>query len=70
MDLSWERLDNRRASRLATYHSVPPTPPPDEDRQLQTWVIETMVRWNDVLRDIVADLEPMAGQKPQTDTTM
>ncbi|MFV2062343.1 MAG: hypothetical protein ACC726_02375 [Chloroflexota bacterium] len=68
--LSWQRLDNRRASRVATYHDVSSTPPLDENPKLAAWAIETMVRWNEVLRDIVTDLEPAAAQTHGTDTTM
>jgi hypothetical protein len=54
--LAWERLDNRRASRIATYHAVPNEPPLDENSELQAWAISTMVRWNDVLRPIIKQL--------------
>lgn len=55
-DLEWERLDNRRASRVATYHPAPESPPLDENSELHTWAIATMVRWNDVLRPIIKTL--------------
>lgn len=65
--LSWERLDNRRASRVATYRAVPDDPPLDENTELQGWAISTMVRWNDVLRPIIRQLvaDPVrAGSGP------
>lgn len=55
-ELVWERLDSRRASRLATYHPVPSDPPLDENAALQGWAISTMIRWNDVLRPIIRQL--------------
>jgi hypothetical protein len=54
--LSWERLDNRSASRVAVYHDVPNTPPIDENAELQEWAVATMVHLNDVLRPIVKGL--------------
>jgi hypothetical protein len=57
--LEWERLDNRRASRVATYRSVPDQPPLDDNAELQAWAISTMVRWNDVLRPIIKQLVPL-----------
>jgi hypothetical protein len=56
--ISWERLDNRRASRVATHHPVPAELPLDENPGLADWAVETMVRWNDVLRPVVATLVP------------
>jgi hypothetical protein len=53
--LSWERLDNRRASRIALYY-------PDiddhfdENRELQAWAVATMIRWSDVLRPLLKQL--------------
>ena len=57
-ELSWERLDNRRASRVAVYRSVVDVPPIDENPALSTWAIDTMVRWNDVLRPVIKALHP------------
>lgn len=57
--LEWERLGNRRASRIATYHDVPQSPPIDENSELQSWAITTMVHWNDVLRPIIRGLPPI-----------
>jgi hypothetical protein len=57
-ELAWERLDNRRASRIATYRPLPEAPPLDANEDLKAWAIATMVRWNDVLRPIVKTLVP------------
>ncbi len=54
--LVWERLDAKRASRVYVYREVPPSPPPDEDAELRSWAVDTMVRWNDVLRPIIRGL--------------
>jgi hypothetical protein len=56
--LSWERLDNMRASRLAIYTALPASPSVDENPALADWAVETMVRWNDGLRTSLAGLEP------------
>ena len=56
--VSWERLDDRRASRVGVYHKVPDTPPVDENQDLITWAVTTMVRWSDALRPIVKTLQP------------
>ena len=61
-EVTWERLDNRRASRLSVYQAVPSTPPLDQNVALQAWAADTMVCWNDVLRPIIRDLaNPAAG---------
>ena len=57
--LEWERLDNKRARRLATYHAVADQPPLDENTELQTWAVATMVRWNDILRPVIRQLAPV-----------
>ena len=54
--ISWERLDNRRASRIAVYHPIPTNPPLDQNTELQAWAVSTMVRWSDVLRPIIKAL--------------
>jgi hypothetical protein len=56
--ISWERLDNRRASRIALYHPVPENPPLDQNIELQAWAVSTMVRWSDTLRPIIKALPP------------
>jgi len=56
-ELAWELPPNRRAARLATYHPVLVDPPLDEDPDLADWAVRTMVRWNDVPRPIVTELE-------------
>ena len=44
--LSWERLDSRRASRVALYYEKASiTNPPEELAKLQEWAIEMMVRF-------------------------
>jgi len=52
----WERLDEKRASRVSVHRVVPPTPSPDENLDLRSWAVETMVRWNDVLRPVIRGL--------------
>ena len=56
--VSWERLDNRRASRIAVYHPVPDVPPVDENSALVSWAVTTMARWSDELRPLVKTLQP------------
>lgn len=58
-ELSWERLDNRKASRVATYHDLPATVALHEDPELRQWAVSTMIRWNDVLRPILKELRPV-----------
>lgn len=44
--LSWERLDSKRASRIALYHEKTSiTNPPEELENVQKWVIEMMPRF-------------------------
>lgn len=53
---TWERLDNRKACRIAVYRDVPNVPPLDENPELREWAVATMVRLNDVMRPIVKAL--------------
>lgn len=57
--IEWERLDNRRASRIAIYHQVPDVPPIDENTDLIAWAVATMVRWSDELRPLVKVLQAL-----------
>jgi hypothetical protein len=52
----WERLDNRRASRLAVRREIPESPPFEENEELKAWAVETMIDLTDTLRPIVKTL--------------
>ncbi|MBI3751481.1 MAG: DUF4268 domain-containing protein [Chloroflexi bacterium] len=54
--LVWERLDTKRACRVYVQRDVPSAPAPDENFDLRSWAVETMVRWNDVLRPTIRSL--------------
>jgi predicted transcriptional regulator len=42
--LSWERLDDKRASRIALYHSGEITDSEKKLESLKKWGVETMVK--------------------------
>ncbi len=46
--LEWERLDNRRASRIALYRTGGIDLPTDELQEIQAWVIERLERFKTV----------------------
>ena len=48
--ISWERLDNRRASRIALYHNGQIS---DEEPhpELRKWAAETMVKFHDAIEE-------------------
>lgn len=56
LPISWERLDHRKASRIAVYRDVPDVPPIDQNTELQEWAVTTMVKLGDVLRPMVKAL--------------
>lgn len=43
--LSWERIDHKRASRIALYHNGQITDNPKELRALKEWAVETMIKF-------------------------
>ena len=49
VDLSWERLDDKRASRIAVYRPGAITDDPETLADLRAWVVETMARFFGVL---------------------
>jgi Domain of unknown function (DUF4268) len=49
--LSWERLDDRRASRIVDYREVGDLDSPQERRELADWAAETVVKLMDALDD-------------------
>ena len=63
--LIWDRLDLKRACRLSIQRAVPPSPSPDQNDDLLSWAVETMVRWNDVLRPIIRGLSVSPEAEPE-----
>lgn len=55
MPISWERLDTKRASRLAVYHDVPGDDF-DTESELIEWAAQTMARFVDVMGPVVKSL--------------
>lgn len=55
LQISWERLDARRASRMAVYHGVPGDDF-DTDAELIEWAAQTMARMVDVMSPVVRSL--------------
>lgn len=55
LPMSWERLDAKRASRLAVYHDVPGNDF-DTDEELVEWAAQTMAHFVDVMSPIVKSL--------------
>jgi hypothetical protein len=49
--LSWERLDDRRASRIVDYREVRDLDNPQERRELADWAAETVVKLMEALDD-------------------
>jgi len=43
--LSWERIDHKRASRIAIYHNGQITDNPKELHALKDWAVETMIKF-------------------------
>ncbi len=55
--LEWERLDNRRASRIAAYREGHIEQPEEELREIQAWMIERVLRLKEVLGPRLAQQE-------------
>lgn len=47
--LSWERLDNRKASRVAIYREGSITDPPEELMEYRRWAVDQLLRFKKVL---------------------
>lgn len=63
--LSWERLPEKRASRIAVYHDVFITADEADLAALRVWAVEMMIRFHDVMQRHVIDLQPGAFAAPQ-----
>lgn len=48
--LNWERLDNRRASRIAAYRAGTITDSPEDLSELTRWATRTMIKFYNILR--------------------
>jgi hypothetical protein len=59
--LTWERLDDRRASRIAAYRNGSIDDPPETQTQLMQWSIDNLLRLRKVLlpkaKEVVAGIE-------------
>jgi CBS domain-containing protein len=47
--LEWERMDDKRASRIGLYHEGVITDPPEKLAQLLTWAIDATIRFQKVI---------------------
>jgi len=55
--LSWERLDKRRASRIATYRSGAITDSPEVLSELREWAVPTMIKFYNVFRPLLLHID-------------
>jgi hypothetical protein len=55
-ELSWERLDNRRASRIALYRDGAITDDADKLASLRKWAVDAMIRFYDTLAKPTSDI--------------
>jgi hypothetical protein len=62
--LVWERLDQRKSSRIGILRVVPTEPPFEANDDLTGWAADTMVQMTDVLRPIVKTLMPLPTTTP------
>jgi CBS domain-containing protein len=58
--LEWERIDGKRASRVALYHPGAITDPPEELAQLHSWAIEAVIRFHKVIDQQASEILNMA----------
>jgi hypothetical protein len=56
LPIAWERLNNRKASRLAVYYPAAFGDNFDDYPRLAAWAVQTMMKLDDVLRSVVAAL--------------
>ena len=54
--LEWERIDDKRASRIALYHSGAISDNPANLSKLKTWAIEAMLRFQPVMERHVSEV--------------
>lgn len=70
LSLSWERLDDKRASRIAAYHPIGDLADEGERAQLRAWAVTTVLAMydgmNQVLRTRAAELREAAKMQHET----
>ena len=54
--LEWERIDDKRASRIALYHEGTITDPPEKLAQLRTWAVDAMVKFQKAIDQHVSQV--------------
>ena len=54
--LEWERIDDKRASRIALYHEGAIIDPPEKLGQLRTWAVDAMVRFQKAVDQHVSEV--------------
>jgi hypothetical protein len=57
-ELSWERLDQRRASRIAAYRPGAITDESDVLLELRGWAVGSMIKFYKVLRPMILQVKP------------
>jgi hypothetical protein len=63
---AWERLDSRRASRIALYNPKPAGPSFDTDSEAREWMVQTMAVWTDVFSPVIAALPTATSLRTAT----
>jgi hypothetical protein len=54
-EVGWERLDHRRASRIALYHAGSIDDPPQKLTALRVWGVDSLTRLNAVLEPLLEE---------------
>ncbi len=57
--LEWERIDEKRASRIALYQQAAITDPPEKLAQLRSWAVDAMIRFQKVIDRQVSEVLTM-----------
>ena len=71
-ELTWERLDNRRASRIALYRTGRINDEPDALQEYQEWLIANLLKLKETvlprLEELVAGAVSPDGSDPSVET--
>jgi SpoVK/Ycf46/Vps4 family AAA+-type ATPase len=61
-ELSWERLDKRRASRIAAYRPGSITDDPETLAELRAWGAATIVKFYEVFKPLISQVATAGGE--------